>query len=112
PGAASYYLDVPNAQTNMSGTVYKVVASNAAGSTARANSTLTVVSAASFFHPDSLWSKAANTVALSDPTNFITANGASGNPNERCIAYNALSNQLLIVRGPNTFPDIRIFVVD
>ena len=68
-------------------------------------------------NPVLLWSVAANTLALSNPTNFITSNpsGGTGFPNERTIAYNALSNQLLVVRGPSgaaSYPNLRIFVVD
>jgi hypothetical protein len=111
-GATSYSIDVLNVQTNMSGIVYKVVASNAAGSTESVNSTLTVVSAANFFHPNLLWSKTATTTALTDPTNYITSSGATGTPNERCIAYNALSNQLLVVRGPVSVTSLKIFVLD
>jgi hypothetical protein len=111
PGAASYYLDVPNVQTNNAGTVYKVVASNAAGSATSANSTLAVITGGNF-HPDLLWSKTANSAPLSDPTNYITSTGGSTTPNERCIAYNALSNQLLVARGPSAFTSLRISVVN
>jgi hypothetical protein len=111
PGATTYFYDIPNATSGMSGSTYKVVAFNAAGSADSVTSTLTVVSATDFFHPNLLWSIPANTLALSNPTNFITSNGGGGTPNERCIAYNALSNQLLVVRGPS-FGNLRIFVVD
>jgi hypothetical protein len=107
-----YYLDVPNVQTNASGSVFRVVASNAAGSSNSVASTLVVVSAGNFFHPNLLWSKTANTVGLSDPTNFVTSGGGASTPNERCIAYNALSNQLLVVRGPAAFGSLKIFVLN
>lgn len=119
-GANTYFYDIPNANTNMSG-VFSVVAFNAAGSATSANSTLTVVSASQFLRPVPLWSVVANNLSLSNPTNFITTIGvgtpasASTTPNERCIAYNALSNQLLVVRGPaaaSDFPFLRIFVID
>ena len=110
-GANSYFLDLPNAQSANSDTIFKVFASNAAGSTESVNSRLLVVSPGDFFHLNPLWSRTANNVPLSDPTNYITT-AASGTPNERCIAYNALSNQLLIVRGPGTFANLRIFVVN
>ncbi len=111
PGATTYYYDIPNATSGMSGSTYKVVAFNAAGSTESVSSTVSVVSSTDFFHPDLLWSVPANTLALSNPTNFITSNGGAGTPNERCIAYNALSNQLLVVRGPS-LGNLKIFVVD
>jgi hypothetical protein len=110
PGATRYFYDIPNVTTNMSG-IFKVVAFNAAGSRPSVNSSLTVISAAQFFHPVVLWSIPANTLALSNPTNFITS-AVGGTPNERTIAYNALSNQLLVVRGPAAFGSLRIFVVN
>jgi hypothetical protein len=110
-GATSYFYDVPNAVSAMSGSVFKVIAFNAAGSTESVNSTLSVVSTSDFFHPDSLWSVPANTLALGNATNFITSNGGANTPNERCIAYNALSNQLLVARGPS-LANLKIFVID
>jgi hypothetical protein len=112
PGATTYFLNILNVPTNLAGTVYKVVASNAAGSAPSADSTLQVVSASDFFHLNLLWSKVANATALTDPTNYITSGGGSSTPNERCIAYNALSNQLLVVRGPANIANLRVFVVD
>ncbi|HZV35859.1 MAG TPA: hypothetical protein VFB72_14885, partial [Verrucomicrobiae bacterium] len=112
PGANTYFLNVPNAQTNMSGTVYKVIAANAVGSVESVHSTLTVVSSGSYFHPVLLWSVPATATALSNPTNFITSNGGASTPNERTIAYNAVSNQLLVVRGPSGFANLKIFVVN
>jgi hypothetical protein len=113
-GANNYYYDLPNASTSMGSPVFKVVAMNAAGSATSVNSTLTVVSASSFLHPVPLWSVPANTNALSNGTNFITSTGSTTTPNERAIAYNALSNQLLVARGslPANFQNIRIFVID
>jgi hypothetical protein len=108
PGANTYYLTVPNVTTNMSGIVFKVTVMNAAGSATSANSTLTVLDPSGFFHLDTLWSKIAGT----DPTNVITSNGGGGTPNERCIAYNALSNQLLVTRASAPFPTTRIFVLN
>lgn len=111
PGATTYFYDIPNATTGMSGSTYKVVAFNAAGSAESATSTVSVVSTTDFFHPNLLWAIPANTLALSNPTNFVTSNGGGGTPNERCIAYNALSNQLLVVRG-SSLGNLKIFVVD
>jgi hypothetical protein len=110
-GVKTYYYDIPNVNSGMSG-VFKVVSYNAAGSATSANSTLTVVSASQFFHPDLLWSVAGNSLALNNPTNFITQNGGSGTPNERTIAFNALSNQLLVVRGPAALGNLKIMVLD
>lgn len=111
PGANTYFFNLPNVTTNMSGIVFKVTVVNAAGSATSAGSTLTVLDVANFFHPITLWSNIASTTPITDPTNYITSGGGGGTPNERCIAYNALSNQLLVVRGPS-FINTRIFVLD
>jgi hypothetical protein len=112
PGATGYSLDIANLTTNASGSVIQAVAYNAAGSSNSVASTLQVVSTANFFHLNLLWSVTANTMALSNPTNFITSNGGSATPNERTIAYNALSNQLLVVRGPKTLASLKVFVIN
>lgn len=111
-GATTYFFDIPNVQANYSGTAYKVVARNAAGSVASVNSTLQVVSAADFFHLNLLWSKVATATPLTDATNYITSSGGSGTPNERGIAYHPLANQLLVARGPAAVGSLRIFVID
>jgi len=103
-------LDLPVVTTNMSGTVFRVVAQNAAGSSNSVPSTLTVVSAANLFHLDLLWSITGNTISINSTTNFITS-GGGGTPNERCMAYNARSNQLLVVRGPAAQQNLKIFVI-
>ena len=113
-GANSYSYDLPNVTTNASGSVFRVVAFNAAGSANSTSSTLTVVNPSSFFNPIPLWSKVANAALLSDPTNFITVGswGTGGSPNERTIAYCPQSNALLVVRGPAAVANTRIFVLD
>jgi hypothetical protein len=91
PGANTYFIDIPNVQTNNSGTVYKVIASNAAGSSTSVESVLSVVNPGDLYHLVQLWS-------LGDPEGFMSATGG-GTPPERTIAYNSLSNQLLVVKG-------------
>ncbi len=103
-GATNFFLDVPNVQTNDSGRVYSVVITNPAGSTNSANSVLAVVNPADLFHLRLLWSFAAN------QTNYFTNPAGAGVPDERSLAYNALSNQLLVVR--RTGVNVSIFVVD
>src|SRR5207302_7305270 len=49
-GATTYFYDIPNVSTNMSG-IFKVAAFNGAGSATSANTTLAVVSASQFFQP-------------------------------------------------------------
>ena len=104
-------LDLPVVNTNMSGIVFKAVAQNAAGSSNSTASTLLVVSPANLFHLNLLWSITANTIGTASTTNFITSGGGTGTPNERTIAYNAISNQLLVVRGPAGQNNLKIFVI-
>jgi hypothetical protein len=103
PGATKYYLDVPNAQLSDSGRVYTVRVSNAAGFTDSASSLLSVVSAADVAHLDLLWA------AAPDTTNYMS-NGGSTTPNERCIAYSTLANELYLVRRAAAF--ITVYVID
>ena len=63
----------------------------------------------SYFRPQTLWSVSASTAS---GNNYITSTGAAGSPNERTIAFNALSNQLLVVKGPAALASLRIFVLD
>src|ERR1051325_7951755 len=111
-GANTYFLDLPNVTTNMSGINFKCIAFNAAGSAESVHSILTVVTPGQFFHPQLLWSKTANAIALTDPTNFITSTGGGGTPNERTIAYDAGNNRLVVVRGPSALSSLKIFVLD
>jgi hypothetical protein len=114
-GANTYFYDVPNVTTNTSGSVFKVVAFNAAGSATSVNSTIVVVTTSQFFHPILLWNVQANSLPLNNSTNFITTVGVSGStaplPNERTIAYNSASNQLIVVRGM-TNSNLKIMVID
>ena len=112
PGATTYFLDIPNVQAGYSGSTYKVVASNAAGSATSTSSTLLVISPANFFHLNLLWSKAATTTPLTDATNYITSSGGAGTPAERTLAYDPQTHQLLVVRGPLNYANLRIFVVN
>src|ERR1043166_6858670 len=111
-GANTYFLDLPNVTTNMSGINFKCIAFNAAGSAESVHSILTVVTPGQFFYPQLLWSKTANAIALTDPTNFITSTGGGGTPNERTIAYDAGNNRLVVVRGPSALSSLKIFVLD
>ncbi len=108
PGANTYYYDITNVQSSMNNSVFKVIAYNAASSITSTSCKLKVVNPTDFFHLTSLWTAVANTSTAA--TNYITSNGGSGTPKERTIAYNAFSNQLLVVRGSATTPIV--FVVD
>lgn len=91
-GANNYYIDIPNIQTNSSGAQFKVVAFNAAGSVTSVTSVLTVVDPGSLYHLQTLWS-------WNPSESFMSAAGGTGAPPERTIAYNAISNQLLVAKG-------------
>jgi len=104
-GATTYYYDIPNVQPSMDNSVFKVIAYNANSSVTSTSCKLKIVDPSSFFHLTPLWS------AIGGATNYISANGGSGTPKERAIAYNPLSNQLLVVRGvASTVPTV--FVVN
>lgn len=102
-GATNFFLDVPNVTTNDSGRVYSVVITNPNSSTNSANSVLSVVNPADLFHLSLLWG------FKGGDTNYISTAGG-GVPNERGLAYNALSNQVLVVKriGGN----LSIYVID
>lgn len=96
PGANTYFYDITNVQSSMNNSVFKVTAYNANSSVTSTPCTLKVVDPSDFFHLTPLWSVVAGT------TNYSTTAGSSGGtPNERCIAYNSLSNQLLVAYGPS-----------
>jgi hypothetical protein len=55
-GANNYYIDIPNVQASVAGSVFKVVAFNSAGSATSANSVLAVVDPGSLYHLQTRWS--------------------------------------------------------
>ncbi len=62
--------------------------------------TLLVLDPAQYYHLSLLWTNpAASTVGS---TTYIDDAGGASSPYERCLAYNSLSNQLLVTRGGNT----------
>jgi hypothetical protein len=103
-GANQYYLDIPNVTPSANGAVFKVVAMNAAGTVTSANSVVKVVDPSSLYHLQLLWSFSPG------ETNYLSAAGGTGTPPERTIAYNPISNQLLVVKGVAN--QVRIAVVN
>ena len=102
-GQTNFFLDVPNVSLSDSGRVYSVVISNAAGTTDSVNSLLSVINPADLFHLSLLWS------FKGGDTNYISTAGNT-TPNERSIAFNAVSNQLYVVKRVGN--NVAIFVVD
>lgn len=94
PGATNLYFTISSALPGDSGT-YRVIASNGGGSTPSDNAYVTVVNLADLYHLKQLWtvSPFAGEPYMSSP------GGAGGTPHQRTIAYNALSNELYIVRS-------------
>ncbi|HUP81339.1 MAG TPA: immunoglobulin domain-containing protein, partial [Pirellula sp.] len=108
-GETNASLIFTNIQTANIGT-YRVVVSNSTSSATSDNAQVDVVNLADFYHFNTLWT------AKPASTNYVTTAGG-GTPNERNIAYNALSNQVLVVRsvvGTTNAPssDFAIHVVD
>jgi hypothetical protein len=91
PGATNAVLNLTNVQTINSGT-YTVVVTNSAGTLTSSDSQLIVVNPQDLFHLNSLWS-----VSASAGASYFNSSGGNNTPNQRTIAYNALSNQLYVV---------------
>ncbi len=105
-GATNFYLDVTNVSLTDSGRVYQVVATNAGGFTASAQSLLSVLNPADLYHLNLLWRYGPA------QTNFFIGTG-TGTPTERTIAYNSVSNQLIVVqRSTASSAIVRLYVVD
>jgi uncharacterized protein (TIGR02597 family) len=79
---------------------YSVVLVNPAGSATSADATLNVVVPPSTANWITMWTCAPGVNAWS------TANGGANTPNERTIAYNALSNQVYVVQRSGSNPTI------
>ena len=97
PNATNAVYTIPSVTTSDSGT-YSVVLSNAASSAVSDGAVLTVVN---MWHLNPRWSAAPGTQP------YVTSTGGSSTPNERAIAYNALSNQLYVVQNSK-----KVYVVD
>ncbi len=94
PGATGATLAIPNAQAGNVGS-YRVVATN--GPTAATSSVAQLFVVADIYpRLGSLWSIPPNTTAYP----FVTVDASSA-PNQRSIAYHALSNQVLVVSRTN-----------
>jgi hypothetical protein len=92
PNATNAMLQISNVTTNDSGT-YSVVVGNSAGSVTSDNAAVTVVNLADLYHFNTLWPAPPGPVASS-----YVSTAAGGTPNERGIAYNAVSNHVYVVQ--------------
>ncbi len=95
-GATNGNYTLSPVQTNSSA-LYSVVITNSAGQT-NITSQLVAVDPTSLYHLNLLWQAGAG-----DGKAFLNGTGGSSTPNQRGIAYNALSNELYVVsRGAAT----------
>jgi hypothetical protein len=106
PNATNAFLTIPTAAVTDGG-IYRVLASNSAGTNTSSEATVDVVNISDLFHFTPLW-----TVAPGQQP-YFNSTGGNGTPNQRTIAYNALSNQLYVVsRGGSSSANFVIYVVD
>ena len=90
---------------------YSVIVSNSAGSQSSLGATLTVVGLPGYSTQYSLspiWWAVPGDVAHP----YVTSNGGANTPGERSMAYNALSNQLIVVHCPPASTAYTVYVVD
>ena len=100
-GSATSSLTVSPIGIGDAGT-YSVLIVNAAGSDSSSDATLTAVVPPSTANWITMWTCPPGVNAWS------TANGGPNTPNERTIAYNALSNQLYVVQRSGSNPTIYV----
>lgn len=106
PGATNAVFNVTSAQTSDAGT-YRVIVSNSAGSTTSDEANVSVINPVDLFHLEPIWSAAPG----SQP--YINNAPQASIPNQRTIAYSALSNELYIVsRNGNASGAASIFVIN
>lgn len=106
-GATNASLTLANVTTNFAA-LYSVVITNSADSLSR-TSRLEVVNPADLFHLSLLWR-----TSVTDGQPYINLTGGSGNtPSTRWMAYNALSNHLLMaIRSSSTTSNYDAWVVN
>ena len=103
PGATGAVLSITNVQTANAGT-YKVIVTNPGGTVTSSDAVLSVVNPEDLVHLNPLWS------ATPGIASYVTSTGGAGTPSERSFAYNAPSNQVLVVqRSGNNYT---IHVID
>src|SRR5665213_800000 len=98
---------IASAQLTNSGS-YFAVATNLNGSVTSQVVQVTVESPADNYTLTELWQAKAGNAAFP----YVTATGGANTPNERSFAYNALSNQLLVVSCPVSTHNYNVYVVD
>ncbi|HSU56227.1 MAG TPA: immunoglobulin domain-containing protein [Candidatus Dormibacteraeota bacterium] len=105
PNATNTTLTLVNVQPSFAAT-YTCVVTNASGST-NASTILSIVSAANFYHLNLNWAAAQG----SQP--YVQGLNLAGTPNQRTLAYNALSNHLVVIaRSLNNQSNFTVNVVD
>ena len=109
-GAKSNMLFVSSVGFPDAGT-YSVIVSNSVGSQLSLGATLTVVGSPGYstqYGLSPIWWAIPGDIAHP----YVTSNGGANTPGERSIAYNALSNQLIVVHCPPSSTAYTIYVVD
>ncbi len=105
-GATAASFTINNAQfTNAGG--YTCVLSNQYGLGTSAVATVTVVSPTNMYSLTQLWA-----VQPNGGQPYASTNGGVNSPYERSIAYNAASNQLIVVQCPVSSANFNVYVLD
>ncbi|MDB6121373.1 MAG: Immunoglobulin I-set domain protein [Pedosphaera sp.] len=96
-GATNAVLTFNSVQSSNAGT-YVVIVGNASATVTSTSSQLIVVNPQDLFHLNPLWS----ITAVSGNSGIVNFGGGGNTPNQRTIAYNSISNQLIIVSRANS----------
>jgi gamma-glutamyltranspeptidase / glutathione hydrolase len=107
-GARTNVMTVGSVGLDDAGT-YAVVISNSAGTVTSLGATLTVESSPV---PPATYALSPTWQAIPGSSPYVTSNGGANTPGERSFAYNALSNQLIVVHCPPSSTAYAVYVVD
>jgi hypothetical protein len=106
-GVRGNAYNISNATTSDAGD-YFAVAANVNGSVTSAVAHVTVAFANDNYTLSQIWAAGAGNTSFP----YVTSDGGPNTPNERAFAYNALSNQLVVVRCPPNSTAYSLWVVD
>src|SRR6185436_6258794 len=106
-GARGNAYNISNATTSDAGD-YFAVAANVNGSVTSAVAHITVAFANDNYTLSQIWAAGPGNASFL----YVTSDGGPNTPNERAFAYNARSNQLIVVRCPPNSTAYSLWVVD
>jgi hypothetical protein len=106
-GVRGNVYNISNATTSDAGD-YFAIAANVNGSVTSAVAHVTVAFANDNYTLSQVWAAGAGNASFP----YVTSDGGPNTPNERAFAYNALSNQLIVVRCPPNSTAYTLWVVD